>query len=366
MRRTRTELRLTTTATKRRRPDHAVTQKGQAMTHQPRSPTACLGVIALVVATSTASAQTLVVDSLGIGAAPRPGITLDVTGSAIVSPGNGGVMQLGTPAAETGLTTIVGGGRADLRFNGDTLKLVAGLVGGPPSPNSGIVITTTGNVGIGTANPLLKFNVVGNSSMNGSMTIAGGTTISNGVTVKTGNLFVRDHATIESGLTVINGAAIRGHVSVNGGNLSTSGHLFFGETGLGGDQDICRNSATGAIATCASSLRYKSDIEAFTGGLDVVTQLRPISFTWKMSGRRDIGFGAEEVFQLEPLLTTRDLAGDVDGVKYKQLSVVFVNAFKEQQQQIGQQRAQLDEQQREIDALTRLVCLDHPGAAICR
>jgi hypothetical protein len=336
------------------------------MTHYPRSQTAGLGVIALLVATSTASAQALVVDSLGIGTVARPGITLDVAGSAIFAPGNGGVMQLGTPSAETGMSTIVGRGRADLRFNGDTLKLVAGPVGGPPSPNNGLVITTTGNVGIGTANPLFKFNVVGNSSMNGSMTIAGGATISNGVTITTGNLFVRDHATIESGVTVINGAAIRGHVSVNGGNLSTSGHLFFGEMGLGGDEDICRNSATGAIAACASSLRYKSDIESFAGGLDVVTRLRPISFTWKMSGQRDVGFGAEEVFELEPLLITRDPAGDVDGVRYKQMSVVFVNAFKEQQRQIGLQEAQLEQQQREIDALTRLVCLDHPDAAVCR
>jgi hypothetical protein len=318
------------------------------------------------VATNAVVAQPLVVDSLGIGITPRPGITLDVTGTAIVAPGNGGVMQLGTPAAETGLTTIMGGGRADLRFNGDTLKLVAGLVGGPPSPNSGIVITTTGNVGIGTANPLFKFNVVGNSSLNGSMTLAGGATISNGVTVRTGNLFVRDHATIESGLTVINGSNFRGHVSVEGGNLSTSGRLFFGEMGLGGDNDICRNSATGAIAACASSLRYKSDIESFSGGLDVVTRLEPISFTWKTTGRRDVGFGAEDVFQLEPLLTTRDAAGDVEGVKYKQLSVLFVNAFKEQQRQIGQQHEQLEHQQREIETLTRLVCLDHPDATICR
>ena len=336
------------------------------MTHHPRSSSPCLGMMALLVATNTASAQTLVVDRVGIGAAPRPGITLDVTGSAIVSPGNGGVMQLGTPGAESGLTTIMRSGRADLRFNGDTLKLVAGPAGGPPSPNSGIVITTTGNVGIGTANPLFKLTVVGNSWMNGSMTITGGATISNGVTVKTGNLSVRDHATIERGLTVFDGAAIRGHVSVHGGNLSTSGRLFFGETGLGGDLDICRNSATGALAACASSLRYKSDIEAFTGGLDVVTRLRPISFTWKMSGQRDVGFGAEEVFQLEPLLATRDPAGDVDGVNYKQLSAVFVNAFKEQQRQIGDQRAQLARQQREIDALTRLVCLGHPGAANAR
>ncbi len=102
-------------------------------------------------------------DSLGIGIVPRTGIKLDVIGTAIISPLGTGLMQFGNPNSETGMTTIVGNGRTDLRYDGTTVKLVAGLVGGPPSSSSGIAITNSGNVGIGTTTPLAKLHVAGNA-----------------------------------------------------------------------------------------------------------------------------------------------------------------------------------------------------------
>ena len=100
--------------------------------------------------------------NVGIGTTtPSPGIKLDVVGNMLISPGNGGVMQFGTPNGESGMSTIFGNGRADLRFDGTTFKLVAGLVGGPPPSTNGIVITTAGNVGIGTITPNAKLQVAG-------------------------------------------------------------------------------------------------------------------------------------------------------------------------------------------------------------
>ena len=60
---------------------------------------------------------------------------------------------------------------------------------------------------------------------------------------------------------------------------------------------------------------------------------------------------AEEVAAVAPLLTTHNADGGIEGVKYPQLTVVLVNAIKEQQKQIG--------------ALKTLVCADHPEAAVC-
>jgi len=100
-------------------------------------------------------------NSLGIGITPRAGIQLDVIGSALISPVGAGVMQFGNPNSETGMTTIVGSGRADLRFDGTTLKLVAGTVGAPPPSSSGITITTAGKVGIGTSAPIHHLSIVG-------------------------------------------------------------------------------------------------------------------------------------------------------------------------------------------------------------
>src|SRR5262249_40802062 len=78
--------------------------------------------------------------NIGIGVSPRAGIKLEVNGAAIVTPGGtGGLIQFGTPNFETGMT-IAGSSRADVRFDGSTLKLVAGPAGGPPGSANGIAI----------------------------------------------------------------------------------------------------------------------------------------------------------------------------------------------------------------------------------
>ncbi len=157
---------------------------------------------------------------------------------------------------------------------------------------------------------------------------------------------------------------------------------------------LCRNSL-GQIANCnSSSLRYKADVKPFISGLDVVKRLRPISFTWRQSGGRDIGFGAEEVARVAPQFTFNNERGQIEGVRYDRISVVLVNAIKEQQTQIEQQqeqiksqeasigrqrstiktqqtlvqplREQLNQQQTQIDSLKKVVCLDHPSANLCR
>src|SRR5262249_5098382 len=83
----------------------------------------------------------------------------------------------------------------------------------------------------------------------------------------------------------------------------------------------------------------------------------------------DVGFGAEAVAEIEPLLITRNDKGEVEGVKYDRLSVVFVNAFKEQQaklqtqaRRIATQQQQLKQLKQELDALHKLVCATHPQA----
>jgi hypothetical protein len=119
--------------------------------------------------------------------------------------------------------------------------------------------------------------------------------------------------------------------------LSVGGQLRLDQidSGLGaGTVQLCRNAAN-VIATCtSSSLRYKQGITPFRGGLDLVRALRPISFTWKMDGSRDLGLGAEDVAKVEPLLVTHNDKGEIEGVRYDRLDVVLINAIKQQQDQI--------------------------------
>ena len=124
--------------------------------------------------------------------------------------------------------------------------------------------------------------------------------------------------------------------------------------GIAGATALCRN-VSNEISVCSSSLRYKNKVQTFTGGLNIINRLRPISFSWKDGGMRDVGFAAEEVEKIEPLLTFRNKEGEIEGVKYGQITAVLVNAIKEQQAQIASQQEQLKKQQSEIALLKRLV-----------
>ena len=81
------------------------------------------------------------------------------TGKFVVNAGgSGGLVQFHTPNGESGMS-IIGTNRADLRFDGTTLKLLAGA--GTSSPCCGIFINTSGNVGMGISSPLTRLALSG-------------------------------------------------------------------------------------------------------------------------------------------------------------------------------------------------------------
>ena len=72
---------------------------------------------------------------IGGPSSDRAGVPLQVKGNVLVSPGgSGGEVQFGTPSGETGMS-LIGANRADIRFDGSTLKLLAGF--GPGAMPSG-------------------------------------------------------------------------------------------------------------------------------------------------------------------------------------------------------------------------------------
>jgi len=126
--------------------------------------------------------------------------------------------------------------------------------------------------------------------------------------------------------------------------------------------------ATGgyALTRCApssASLNNKTDVQPFSGGLDLISRLNPVAFKWKADGSSDFGLNAEDVAEIEPALVTRDDKGEVDDVKEGILTVVLINALKEQQRQIQAQQEQIKQQQKQIDDLKQLVSskLASPG-----
>src|SRR5206468_4147799 len=64
---------------------------------------------------------------------------------------------------ESGMS-IIGNNRADVRFDGSSLKLLAGFGSGAMPSENGIAITTAGSVGIGTTTPVAKLDVENSQS----------------------------------------------------------------------------------------------------------------------------------------------------------------------------------------------------------
>ncbi len=131
-----------------------------------------------------------------------------------------------------------------------------------------------------------------------------------------------------------------------------------------------------ALVRCTGSFaseRNKSDAQPFLSGLNVIKRLNPVAFKWKENGTSDVGLNAEDVAEVAPQLVTRNAQGEIEDVKENGLSVVLINAIKEQQTQIEAQknlietqREQLEKQQQQIDALVKVVCAANRAAEICR
>ncbi len=122
------------------------------------------------------------------------------------------------------------------------------------------------------------------------------------------------------------------HFRTNGNitrmSLGADGTLALQTLGSAGATAVCRN-ASNQFATCSSSARYKEQIEDLHLGLAAAMQLRPVGYQWKETHAADVGFVAEEVAKLDERLVTRNDEGEIEGVKYDQLTAVLAGAVQE-------------------------------------
>ena len=206
------------------------------------------------------------------------------------------------------------------------------------------------NVGIGTTAPAFRLTVKTPTSSYGVVHTDGTVTVGTYVGGSTGGGWFGTRSNHSLSFFTNDGGPAM--------TLETSGFLRLNNVDSGGQLQLCLGPSN-HISFCSSSLRYKTALKAFKGGLNVVNRLRPITFDWKEGGMHDLGFGAEDVAAVEPLLVTRNDKGDVEGVKYDRITAVLVNAVKEQQKQI-------EKQQQEIASLKLLVCRRNRRAQVCR
>jgi hypothetical protein len=237
--------------------------------------------------------------------------------------------------------------------------------------------TADTNVGIGTTAPIARLHVRANGGNillgdpdcgAGSGAIGFGSSLSGcnnyALLGGDGNTYINR----PSGGTII----FREGNGPNQVEIRPGGTVGIGVLGTGGSIQLCRNGAA-AISTCSSSLRYKTEINPFSGGLQLISRLQPVSFNWKTTHQPDIGLIAEEVAKVEPRLTFKNQSGEIEGVNYSQLTAVLINAIKEQQKQIDAQEKKfqtqenvLRQQEEQIRALKKLVCQSNSQVDLCK
>jgi len=110
---------------------------------------------------------------------------------------------------------------------------------------------------------------------------------------------------------------------------------------IGDISTIVRGATTG---TAHSSRRWKTNIKPIKDALSKVQRLRGVSFVWKDSGRHDIGLIAEDTGKIVPEVVTYEENGvDAKTIDYGHLVGLIVEAVKEQQRMIEEQRKEIQE-----------------------
>ena len=125
--------------------------------------------------------------------------SMTISGGGISMASSLGFFTVGSPNGESGASIQRGGHRGDIRFDGTSLKLVAGPGSGPPGSLSGIAVNRSGNVGIGTTDPQTKLEVAGDATMRDLsvrvLTIRGGADLA--------EPFAMSHADVAPGTVVV-------------------------------------------------------------------------------------------------------------------------------------------------------------------
>jgi hypothetical protein len=140
----------------------------------------------------------------------------------------------------------------------------------------------------------------------------------------------RLHIANSSSNTLVYGEFNNGKVCINctdpATGLDVNGQLTVRSWASASATAVCKNGNT--LSTCSSSLQHKEKIQDLEMGLETVEMLRPVTFKWKDRREYDLGFIAEEVAEIAPILVTYNREGEVEGVRYMQLTALLVKAIQ--------------------------------------
>ncbi len=251
------------------------------------------------------------VDAFGVPLAPAYPLEVRraLAAASVASP----VIAWGDPVGGQSLLTSVGGGTIEL--NG-SLPAVA-----PAVPSTPYVDFHFGN------GAPEQFNVRLRNTARGRLTMASATKASIAEFL-TGTHPLAPNP--NTGTLIINGTPL--DISTYNpfyamevrGDLNVNGTLFVSNNPLA--------SCTNAGCTGASDIRLKKNIKPLTNSLEQILQLRGVSYQWKDKERfgkgPQIGFIAQEVEKVYPLLVETDPRSGLKSVNYSHMIAPAVEAIK--------------------------------------
>ena len=146
----------------------------------------------------------------------------------------------------------------------------------------------------------------------------------NGIALQTGN-----------GTVYLSGNVGIGTASPNQ-KLEVNGSIRTTALGGGGDRDIGVDN-DGDIIIYSSDRRLKKNIKSLGDAVEKITKMRGVTFEWKndkkMGKGKRIGLIAQEVEKIAPEVVSHPKDGMLS-IRYRDLTGLFVEAIKEQQDQI--------------------------------
>ena len=109
-------------------------------------------------------------------------------------------------------------------------------------------------------------------------------------------------------------------------------------------------AANGQLGVLPSSERYKTDVASMGSGSERIRDLRPVTYHLKTDrkGQTQYGLIAEEVAKVYPELVIRGQKGEIEGVRYEELTPMLLNELQLQQGRLADQQSRLAEQQAEL------------------
>jgi hypothetical protein len=112
-------------------------------------------------------------------------------------------------------------------------------------------------------------------------------------------------------------------------------------------------TANGQLGVLASSERYKTGVASMGSSSEKVKELRPVTFHLKSDPKAGVQYGliAEEVAKVYPELVIRGEKGQIEGVRYEELTPMLLNEIQRLQEQRDIERQQLRDMQEQLAEL---------------